>query len=68
MSIEYKEQETLGNGWAVVVRRSDTVIGHIRRHPTNGSFLYFRGPANILTPSYEDNDIANLKRRIESEG
>ena len=64
MAIEFKENSTLGDGWSLEVKRGISLLGHIRRRPDTGTFRYFRGPHNELSPSYENADLDALKAQI----
>ena len=63
--IEYKEKDLLG-GWSIDVLLKGITIGHIRKHGQDGSFVYYKGPHNVLNWSFQDNDLAALKRKIEA--
>jgi len=64
MTIEFKEKNTLGGGWSLEVKRGPSLLGHIRRRPDTGTFRYFRGSQNQLTPSYENADLEALKAQV----
>ena len=66
MAVEFRERVTLGAGWELEVRRSRRLVGHIRKHPISGAFLFFPGAHNELAAQDHDGDLDALKRRVES--
>lgn len=63
-NFQYKEKDLLG-GWSIEVKNGSIVLGNIRKNPSSGAFQYFSGRNNILNPSFEENNLDDLKRRIE---
>jgi len=64
MSLEYRERSTLGSGWALEVRASGVLVGHIRLGAVN-LFRYYEGAENELTPLLSDSDLEALRRKVE---
>ena len=64
MAIDFNEKSTLGEPWAIEVRGSGVLIGHIRKNPINGFYQFFKGPDNILNYDFEEPDLERLKARI----
>ena len=62
---KYQEKDLLG-GWLIEVRKGIIHVGNIRRNPSSGKFQYYLGPSNILTITFEEDDLDVLKQRIEA--
>ena len=63
MEIKFRERNTQPNYFLLEVRRSGTLIGHVRRGE-RGFFQYFRGEQNFVMYELEHGDLEQLKRRI----
>jgi hypothetical protein len=63
--IEFKEQNLLG-GWSIEVLNNRMLIGHIRKHGQDNTFLYYSGPHNKLNWSLQDGNLQVLKKKIEA--
>jgi hypothetical protein len=64
MKLDFKEKSTLGGGWSIEVRSAGIPLGHIRRNPVTGAYMYFKGNRNVLNPSLSDDDLEALKAKI----
>ena len=65
MEYKYEEKSLLG-GWQIEVRKNLIHVGNIRRNPSTGGYQFFKGPYNQLNPSFEEQDLEDLKQIIES--
>ena len=63
--VEYLEKDLLGS-WSIAVLVKGVILGHIRRHGNDGSFVYYKGQHNQLNWSIQDPDISALQRKIEA--
>jgi hypothetical protein len=61
---KYQERVTLGRGWSLEVLRRGIVIGYIGRNPMSGEYRYYKGIHNELTPTFCDDDLEALKKKI----
>ena len=73
--VTYEEKSTLGRGKYILVKRAvrrphlgkvvPVVIGRI--HETrDGQFAYFEPETNELNPTFVEDDLNELKRKIET--
>lgn len=75
MVVTYEEKSTLGRGNYIQVKRAvrrpqlgkvvPVVIGRIEE-TRNGQFAYFEPETNELNPTFVEDDLSELKRRIEA--
>jgi len=63
MGIEFRERRTQEHYFQLEVRKSGSLVGHVRRD-ASGAFQYYRGPLNELLFEFEDDDLDRLKQRI----
>ena len=61
--IKFRNRSTQPHICFLEVRRSGTLIGHVRRGE-RGFFQFFRGPENFVMYELEDADLRQLKKRI----
>jgi hypothetical protein len=60
--LRFVEATTAEGVWALAVRSSDGVVGHIFR--VGGEYAYFAGAFNGLTATFTDPNLERLKERI----
>lgn len=65
MKYKYEDKSLLG-GWRIKVKKGPATVGNIRKNPSSGGYQFFKGPANELSPSFEEQSIDALKLRIEA--
>jgi hypothetical protein len=65
MDIEFRERPTQEHNFQLEVRKTGTLIGHIRCD-ANGFYQYYRGPLNLLIYEFEDDDLERMNQRIVS--
>jgi hypothetical protein len=64
MFVTFKEQDLLG-GWSIAVLVGGVLVGHIRKHGQDGSYVYFTGPDNKMNWSLQDTNLQTLKDRVQ---
>ena len=61
--IKFRNRSTQPHICLLEVRRSGTLIGHVRRGE-RGFFQYYRGAENFVMYEFENADLRQLKKRI----
>jgi hypothetical protein len=70
MALTFVRADTLGEGWTLQVRKGPRVVGRIIQR-MDGQYRFYKGAVGPGTPSMqqpelEDDDLEQLKARIES--